>query len=163
MFFAPSVVSSNGRVSTLSAGPSASTTTPKTRLSVGTQDDASTILAPNRDHGTVGRMLPASRVKNPALYHVVILASSIQSTSGGRAGGHVTDTICRYPIFTIGSGATFVARKVRVPCEYVESGFVVVKTPKISIKPRGSEKDWKTHLKRILFELRALRHEQLMH
>ncbi|KAH7366581.1 hypothetical protein BKA66DRAFT_193268 [Pyrenochaeta sp. MPI-SDFR-AT-0127] len=82
MFFAPSVISSNGRVSTLSGGPSASTTTPKTRLSVGTQDDASTILAPNRDQSAVGRLLPASRVKNPARHDVVILASSIQSTSG---------------------------------------------------------------------------------
>jgi len=40
---------------------------------------------------------------------------------------------------------------------------VVTKIPKLSSKTGRSEKDWGNHLKRILFELRALRHEPLMY
>jgi hypothetical protein len=160
VFFAPSLAGSSSSETSSSAHTRAGFATAQRAFNT---KEASTILAPHSETDAVRRMLPASHVKNPDLHDVIILASSIQTTSAGHAGGHVADTVCRYPSFIIGSGATFVARKVVVPCQCIESGFVVVKTPKLSTKPGRSEKDWGTHLKRILFELRALRHEHLMY
>lgn len=114
------------------------------------------------------RILPSSPIVNPKIYDLISLAGSIEPMSkamnGNRAhhAGHVADTVYRYPSTIIGRGATFTAMKVRVPCECITSGHVVVKTPRITSKVEDVGLGLRKRLKHMLFEIRVLRHEPLM-
>ncbi|KAH6900177.1 hypothetical protein B0T10DRAFT_554713 [Thelonectria olida] len=76
--------------------------------------------------------------------------------------GHIADAVCRNPSSIAGTGATFKARRVRVQCSCIESGYVVTKAPRISSKKEEAESGLQRRLKRMLFEIRVLTHEPLM-
>lgn len=82
--------------------------------------------------------------------------------SGAHHAGHVADTVYRYPSTIIGKGATFIAKKVRVPCKCVSSGHVVVKIPRINSRMEDAGSGLQKRLKHMLFEIRVLTHEPLM-
>jgi hypothetical protein len=81
---------------------------------------------------------------------------------GAHHAGHVADTVCRYPSSIIGRGATFTAKKISVPCQHMSSGYVVVKTPRITSRSEDVGAELQKRLKHILFEIRVLSHEPLM-
>jgi hypothetical protein len=107
------------------------------------------------------RRLPGSRIKEPDLHDLVLLAATVEGHDGHNAG-HVADKVCRFPSSIIGTGATFVVRAVRVPCKHIEHGFVVTKSPRLQGSSTLTKSDFRKRVRDMIFELRVLRHPPLM-
>ncbi|KAK5044780.1 hypothetical protein LTR84_010436 [Exophiala bonariae] len=108
-----------------------------------------------------GRELPDSKIRDPDLHDLVLLSASVESTDEHNAG-HIADAVCRFSAAVIGAGATFVVRKVRVPCKSIKSGYVATKSPRLHGQSNLSKSDFNNRVKDMIFELRVLRHRPLM-
>ncbi|KAK4450346.1 hypothetical protein QBC34DRAFT_493994 [Podospora aff. communis PSN243] len=114
------------------------------------------------------RILPASKVADPHIHDLIALVGTVEpvSTVGteqfGHQSAHYAGTICRVEYHVIGQGATFVAKRVKGDCKCNKSGFVVVKSPRITSRTEDVGQGIRKRLKHILFEIRVLTHEPLV-
>ncbi|KAH7147076.1 hypothetical protein B0J13DRAFT_524783 [Dactylonectria estremocensis] len=116
----------------------------------------------------VRRLLPTSAITNVSVHDLVILAGSVEPIinqgigSSGHRAGHIADAVCRNPSSIVGTGATFMARRVQVQCSCIKSGYVVTKAPRITSKKEEAGSGLQRRLKHMLFEIRVLTHEPLI-
>jgi len=172
-FFAPSLNSPS--ISSRATNPTGSSVSSAGRSqNIATGSSTATIRERRRPNPSIQRVLPATPIRNPQVHDLVILASSIEPLAANgldkaHHAGHINDTVCRYPSTIIGRGATFIAKKIFVPCGHgggeereMKARFVVTKTPRITSRAEQAGAGIQRRLRHVLFELRVLSHEPIM-